>query len=82
VFVIINIVIFILNLLSLTNYGLEQIIALVGTILFLIASVLLIWLAIEKNNDHVRFIIPVVLVVVQFVLHLYDLKILRGEASN
>jgi hypothetical protein len=82
VFVIINIVIFVLNFISLTNYGFEQIVALIGTILFLIASALFIWLIIDHNNDHVRFIVVTVLIVVQFVLHLYDLKILRGEASN
>ncbi|KAI6174634.1 hypothetical protein M3Y97_01012500 [Aphelenchoides bicaudatus] len=82
VFVIINIVVFILNFLSLASYKLEQIISLVATILFLVASVLLVWYVIEYSVEHTRLIIATVLIIVQFLLFLYDLKILRGEASN
>jgi len=82
VFVVINIVLFILNILSLSSYKLEQVVSLIGTILFLVASVLLVWFIIEYNVDHTRMIIATVLIIVQFLLFLYDLKILRGEALN
>jgi hypothetical protein len=82
VVVIINIVLFILNFLTLASYKLEQVYSLVCTILFLIASILLIWFIIEHNVDTTRFIIATVLIIVQFLLFLYDLKILRGEALN
>jgi len=82
VFVVVNIVLFFLNFMTLSSYNLEQIISLVATILFLVASVLLVWWVIEFNVDHTRMIIATVLVIVQFVLALYDLKILRGESLN
>jgi len=80
--VIINIVLFILNFLTLSSYKLEQLYSLIGTILFLIASILLVWFIIVQNVEHTRLIVATVLIVVQFVLFLYDLRILRGESFN
>jgi K+ transporter len=79
---VINVVLFVLNLLTLASYRLEQIYSLVCTILFLIASILMVWFVIVNGVDNTRFIIGTVLIVVQFVLFLYDLKILRGETLN
>uniref|UniRef100_A0AC35UIH0 MARVEL domain-containing protein n=1 Tax=Rhabditophanes sp. KR3021 TaxID=114890 RepID=A0AC35UIH0_9BILA len=81
VVLIINIVFFVLNFLSLSNWSLEKTYSAICTVLFLIAGALMIWFIIERNNAS-GFIISTVLVFVQFVLFIYDTKILNGESPN
>ncbi|GMR39084.1 hypothetical protein PMAYCL1PPCAC_09279, partial [Pristionchus mayeri] len=50
VVVIINIVLFTLNLLSVASLPLEKLYSAVASVLFLIASVLLIWFVIENSS--------------------------------
>jgi hypothetical protein len=82
VVVIINIVLFILNFVDMAAYKLESIYSLVCCILFFIAGGLLVWWIIVHNVESARMIIATILIFVQAFLHLWDAKILRGEASN
>ncbi|KAI6174632.1 hypothetical protein M3Y97_01012300 [Aphelenchoides bicaudatus] len=82
VILIINVVLFFLNFLDLAVYKLERLYAVVGTILFLVAVVLLIWWLVEYGIETERLIGATVLIGVLFILFLYDLKILQGEISN
>jgi hypothetical protein len=49
----------------------------VGTILFLVAVVLLVWWLVENGIETERLIGATVLIGVLFILFLYDLKILQ-----
>ncbi|KAK6759763.1 hypothetical protein RB195_021369 [Necator americanus] len=80
--VVINIVLFVLNFLNIGAWGLERIYSVVCTVLFLIASALIIWFIIEYNTSRSTLIASAALIVCQFFLFLWDVKILQGEASN
>ncbi|CAB3399583.1 unnamed protein product [Caenorhabditis bovis] len=80
--VIINIVLFVLNFLNIRAWGLERIYSAVCTILFLIAAILVAWFIWEINSSKGWLIASAALMLVQFFLFLWDLKILQGEASN
>lgn len=79
---IINLVLFIVNLLNISTWKMERIYSAVCMILFLIASILIIWFMIEMNTTQTSFIITTICLVVVCFLFLWDLKILQGEASN
>ncbi|KAI1716193.1 hypothetical protein DdX_07227 [Ditylenchus destructor] len=81
VIVIVNIVLLILNFVDLSIFSLERTYSVVSTVLFLIASLMMIWFVID-TNFHSTHIISTVLIVTQFVLFLWDVKILQGEAPN
>ncbi|CAO4386701.1 unnamed protein product [Caenorhabditis nigoni] len=80
--VIVNIVLFVLNFLNIRAWGLERIYTVICTILFLIASILIVWFLIEVNSSRGWLIASAALIVVQFFLFLWDLKILQGESPN
>ena len=82
VIVIINIVLFILNLLNLAVWKLERIYSVIATILFLVATVLIVWYIIEWNVSRGTLIASAVFIVIEFLLFLWDVKILQGEAPN
>lgn len=82
VVLIINIVLFILNLLNLAVWKLERIYSIVCTILFAIATGLLLWYMIQQDNWHSTLVITVILLFVQTLLFLWDVKILQGESPN
>ncbi|CEF70050.1 Hypothetical protein SRAE_2000469100 [Strongyloides ratti] len=79
--VIINIVLLILNFLSITNYKFEKIYSIVSAVLFIIAVALMIWYFLQYQ---IRFwnIITTVLMIIQIILFIWDYKILSGEAPN
>ncbi|CAJ0582954.1 unnamed protein product, partial [Mesorhabditis spiculigera] len=80
---IINIVLFILNILNLKFWKLERIYGIICTVLFLIAAALMVWfLVVESRNYNSTSVIGTILIVVQFLLFLWDVKILQGEAWN
>ncbi|VDO51378.1 unnamed protein product [Haemonchus placei] len=80
--VVINIVLLVLNFLNIGAWGLERIYSVICTILFLIAAALIIWFIIEYNTSRSTLIASAALIVCQFFLFLWDVKILQGEASN
>jgi len=82
VIVIINIVIFILNIINLNIWSLERVYSIIAAILFLIAAVLIIWFLIEVNNPPGWLIAATVLIIIEFILFLWDVKILQGESAN
>jgi Ca2+/Na+ antiporter len=53
----------------------ERIYSIIATILFLIAAILLIWFIIVDGHESSRLIIATVLIAVQFILFLYDVKV-------
>uniref|UniRef100_A0A915DXZ1 MARVEL domain-containing protein n=1 Tax=Ditylenchus dipsaci TaxID=166011 RepID=A0A915DXZ1_9BILA len=79
--VIINIVLLILHLLEVEIFKLERVYSIVATVLFLVASVMIVWVTIEFNLRGTT-LIATVLIVAQFLLFLWDVKIIQGEASN
>ncbi|CAJ0610364.1 unnamed protein product [Cylicocyclus nassatus] len=80
--VVINIVLLVLNFLNIGAWGLERIYSIVCTVLFLIASALIIWFIIEYNTSRSTLIAAAVLIVCQFFLFMWDTKILQGESPN
>ncbi|VDN07298.1 unnamed protein product [Thelazia callipaeda] len=60
VVLIINIILFIMNLLNISAWKIERIYSVVCTVLFLIASVLIIWFVIEMNSSRTSLIITAV----------------------
>uniref|UniRef100_A0A0N5C129 MARVEL domain-containing protein n=1 Tax=Strongyloides papillosus TaxID=174720 RepID=A0A0N5C129_STREA len=79
--VIINIILLILNFLSITNFKLEKVYSIVCAVLFAIAVALMIWYFLQYQ---IRFwtIITTVLMIIQIILFMWDYKILNGEAPN
>uniref|UniRef100_A0A0R3RJF7 MARVEL domain-containing protein n=1 Tax=Elaeophora elaphi TaxID=1147741 RepID=A0A0R3RJF7_9BILA len=57
---IINIILLIMNLLNISNRKMEQVYAMVCTVLFLVASILIIWFIIEMNLLRASLIITAV----------------------
>ncbi|KAI1700506.1 hypothetical protein DdX_16661 [Ditylenchus destructor] len=81
VVIIINIVVLILHVLDVEIFKFERIYSIIATILFLLASILIIWISIEVNM-HGSTIIASCLIVTLFLLFLWDVKIIQGEAPN
>ncbi|KAK0409522.1 hypothetical protein QR680_004594 [Steinernema hermaphroditum] len=82
VVVIINIVFFVLNLLDINVIRFERIYALVGTILFFVAAGIMIWYVVADGSNAGWIIGTTAGMIALALLFLWDLKILRGEASN
>jgi len=82
VVLIVNIVVFVLNLLEVMQFKLERFYTIACVVLFLVAAVLMVWLVIVDAVDRTKIVVATALIVVQFLLFLYDFKILNGEASN
>lgn len=82
VILIINIILFIINFLNILAWRLERLYSVVSAVLFLVASVLIIWWLIEYGSNNTSLIIAAICIVAQFVLFLWDVKILQGEAPN
>ncbi|GMT31410.1 hypothetical protein PFISCL1PPCAC_22707 [Pristionchus fissidentatus] len=82
VVVIINIVLFVINFLNIASLKLERTYSVIACVLFLIASALMIWFLIEVNSNRGWLVGATVLIIAEFLLFLWDVKILQGEASN
>lgn len=82
VVVVINIVLFILNFINLAVWKMERLYSVICTILFLVATVLIIWYIVEYNVQRGVLIASAVFMAVEFLLFLWDVKILQGEAPN
>jgi hypothetical protein len=82
VIVVINIVLFILNFLNLAVWKLERVYSVIATVLFLVASVLIIWYIVEHEVSRGTLIATAVFVIIEFLLFLWDVKILQGESPN
>jgi len=82
VVVVINIVLFILNFINLAAYRMERLYSVICTVLFLVASVLIIWYIVEYNVQRGVLIASAVFIIIEFILFLWDVKILQGEAPN
>ncbi|MFH4976411.1 hypothetical protein AB6A40_003120 [Gnathostoma spinigerum] len=82
VVLIVNIVLFVLNFITIAVWNLERIYSTVCTILFLIASILIIWFILDMHTSRTFLILSAICMVVEFLLFLWDVKILHGEAPN
>jgi len=82
VVLIINIVLFFINLLNVSVWSLERIYSVICVILFFVAGGLLIWFIIVHEQTSYWLIATTVLIFVIGVMFVWDLKILRGEESN
>ncbi|CAJ0955367.1 unnamed protein product, partial [Mesorhabditis belari] len=80
IFIVVNIIIFILAILSMGNYSFERLVSLIGAVVFGICGAVMVWYVIQDGFNHNGFLLPTALVVVQFFLFLWDWQILRGEA--
>ncbi|VDN39444.1 unnamed protein product [Gongylonema pulchrum] len=63
---IINIIFFIVNFLNIVAWKLERVYSVVCTVLFLVASILIIWFIIEMNTSRTSLIITAVSVLTLF----------------
>ncbi|CAJ0934777.1 unnamed protein product, partial [Mesorhabditis belari] len=80
---IINIVLFFLNFLDAKFWRLERVYSIICCILFLIAAALMVWFLIVEQHDYrAPSVIGTILLFFQFILYLWDVKILQGEAWN
>uniref|UniRef100_A0A915AHN2 MARVEL domain-containing protein n=2 Tax=Parascaris TaxID=6254 RepID=A0A915AHN2_PARUN len=82
VVLIINIVLFVINFLNILAWRLERVYSVVCTVLFLVASILIVWFIVEINADRTSLIIAAICIIVEFFLFLWDVKILQGDAPN
>jgi len=82
VIVVINIVLFLLNFLNVGVYRLERMYSVISCVLFLAATILMVWFIIENNDQRGWLIGATVGIVVLFLLFLWDVKILQGESPN
>nr|CAD2183059.1 unnamed protein product [Meloidogyne enterolobii] len=82
VIVVINVVLFFLNLLNATIYRMERLYSVIGVILFIIAFGIMIWYLIEYEVGRNQLIGATVLIGVQMVLFIWDYQILHGQAFN
>uniref|UniRef100_A0A914C8D5 MARVEL domain-containing protein n=1 Tax=Acrobeloides nanus TaxID=290746 RepID=A0A914C8D5_9BILA len=82
VIIVINIVLFILNLIDLGVWKLERLYSVISAILFLVAVGILVWYIIKVNDSRGWRIPTLIFVIVEFVLFLWDIKILQGESPN
>uniref|UniRef100_A0A914HT78 Chitin synthase export chaperone n=1 Tax=Globodera rostochiensis TaxID=31243 RepID=A0A914HT78_GLORO len=83
VIVIINIVLFFLNFLTVpTVYRMERIYSLFGTILFFSAFVCMVLYVIDYAYHREQLIAATVFIGIQMVLFIWDYQILHGEAYN
>uniref|UniRef100_A0AC34FK63 NADH dehydrogenase subunit 6 n=1 Tax=Panagrolaimus sp. ES5 TaxID=591445 RepID=A0AC34FK63_9BILA len=82
VVLIINVVLFILGLLSLNVWKLEHIYSIICTILFAISCGLFLWMMIQYNSFVYNNVITTIFLFVQTLLFLWDVKILSGESPN
>lgn len=74
VVVVVNIVLFILNLFNIRILKAEQLYNMVATVLYLIGIVLLLWLMIEQSLWGIWIIIAMICIVVIFLLFQWDFK--------
>ncbi|KAI6174631.1 hypothetical protein M3Y97_01012200 [Aphelenchoides bicaudatus] len=80
---IVNIVLFVLALINMGMPKLEKIYAIVCAILFIVSFALLVWFVVVYGvHQSATVIVSVILVFIMAVCHLWDFKILNGEASN
>jgi len=82
VIVVINIVLFILNFLDLGMWKLERLYSIISAILFLVAVGIMAWYVIESNDNRGWRIPTLIFVFIEFLLFLWDVKILQGESPN
>jgi len=80
--VILNICIFFLNFLNLGMIKVERIYSIICSLLFLIAAFLLIWFVVQKETHRVYLIVAAVLILIESLLFLLDIKIIAGEISD
>ncbi|CAJ0583941.1 unnamed protein product, partial [Mesorhabditis spiculigera] len=78
---VINVVLFIMNFLSMGPANLERIYSLVAAVLFLIAAILILWFLIEMSSGRVLLIFTFILLILQLALYAFDFKILHGLAK-
>uniref|UniRef100_A0A915MA98 Uncharacterized protein n=1 Tax=Meloidogyne javanica TaxID=6303 RepID=A0A915MA98_MELJA len=81
VIVVINVVLFFLNLLNATIYRMERLYSVIGVILFIIAFGIMIWYLIEYEIGRNQLIGATVLIGVQMVLFIWDYQILHEFAD-
>ncbi|CAD5226378.1 unnamed protein product [Bursaphelenchus xylophilus] len=74
IFLIINIVSFILNLLSFKHGKFEHLYSAIAAILFAVAAGLLIWYLITARYWDTWLIVATVVIVIQFILYLWDFR--------
>ncbi|GMT01772.1 hypothetical protein PENTCL1PPCAC_23946, partial [Pristionchus entomophagus] len=77
---IVNILMFAIKLLNLGSLNIEHSYAVIGSILFLVASALAVWLLIEAHSS--RHIGTAVLIIAELFLFQWDVKIMEGKSSN
>ncbi|TKR70395.1 hypothetical protein L596_022429 [Steinernema carpocapsae] len=82
VIVAINCIVFLLNLCNINLGSFERIYAVIGTVLFIIASGMMIWFVIADGHNTGWMVGTMVGMILLALLFLWDMKILRGEASN
>jgi len=79
---IINVIFLLLNFTSLNKAEAERIYTVVGTVLFLIAVVLNLWAAVTNTVPIGSIMSSAIFMGMLFLLFLWDVKILQGEAAN
>ncbi|KAL3088754.1 hypothetical protein niasHT_016572 [Heterodera trifolii] len=82
VIVIINIVLFFLNFLSIAAYRMERLYSVIGTILFIVAFICMVWYLIDYEINRGQLIAATVFIGIQMVLFIWDYQILHGQAFN
>ncbi|KAI1726363.1 hypothetical protein DdX_03081 [Ditylenchus destructor] len=82
VIVVINIILFLLNLFNIRLYRIEQFYNVVSSILFLIAIILLVWYMIASSAWGAWMIVAAICILIIFALFQYDFKANRTFADD
>jgi len=82
VILIINVVLYVINILNVSVWRMEKLYSVVTTILWLIAAVVIVWYIMMHEDNRNFMIASAALIIAQFFLFLWDVKILQGEAHN
>uniref|UniRef100_A0A7E4ZQM6 MARVEL domain-containing protein n=1 Tax=Panagrellus redivivus TaxID=6233 RepID=A0A7E4ZQM6_PANRE len=79
VVVIINIIVFILNLCNIRTHKFERFYSLIATVLFVVAAILLVWYLISTGIWNFWLIVTLIAVVVIFFTLLWDYRLLSDQ---
>ncbi|KAE9551601.1 hypothetical protein FO519_005175 [Halicephalobus sp. NKZ332] len=82
IIVLINVVLFLLNLFSIDTQKFEKLYTLIASILFLIAAALMVWHLIATGLWSFWYIATTICIIVIFLTLLWDYRIVGGEHSD
>jgi len=82
VVLIVNVVLFVINFLNVSVWRMEKLYSVVCAVLFLIAAIVMVWYILIRDENRNFMWASTALLIGEFFLFVWDVKILQGEAFN